>query len=388
MSLFKIVKHDTNSSARAGLLHTAHGTVRTPVFMPVGTQATVKTLSPKDLRDIGAGMILNNTYHLYLRPGAELIRKAGGLQKFSAWYGPILTDSGGYQVFSLSELNKITEKGLHFQSHIDGSRHFFSPEKVVEIQRDLGSDIMMVLDECAPYPCDWQYARKAHQLTVQWAERSLQAFLDHPERHGYPQMLFAIVQGSVYPDLRRQSAEALVQMDFPGYAIGGLSVGEPKSAMFEMTQVCSEILPPNKPRYLMGVGKPSDLLRGIELGIDMFDCIMPTRNGRNGTAFTTKGQIVIKNARFREDFSPLDERCDCYTCRTFTRAYLRHLFNAQEILALRLISLHNVHFYLRLMEAARRAILKNEFSSFKKQFLARYAANNSENEDADTDSES
>ncbi len=320
-------------------------------------------------------MILFNTYHLYLRPGSELIRQAGGVQKFSAWHGPVLTDSGGYQVFSLSELNKITEEGFHFQSHIDGSRHFFSPEKVVEIQRDLGSDIMMVLDECAPYPCDWAYARKAHLLTLKWAEQSQIAFLKHPPQHDYEQHQFAIVQGSVYADLRRQSAMALVEMNFPGYAIGGLSVGEPKSAMFEMTQLCCEILPTNKPRYLMGVGKPTDLLQGIELGIDMFDCIMPTRNGRNGTAFTSRGQIVIKNAKFRDDFTPLDEKCNCYTCRTFTRAYLRHLFNAQEILVLRLISLHNVYFYLRLMAAARRAIMKNDFLSFKKKFLSEYEEN-------------
>lgn len=378
MSFFRIVKYDKQTSARAGLLTTAHGTIHTPAFMPVGTQGTVKTLSPQDLYDIGAEMILFNTYHLYLRPGAELICRAGGVQKFSAWYRPVLTDSGGYQVFSLSELNKITEDGFHFRSHIDGSRHFFSPEKVVEIQRALGSDIMMVLDECAPYPCDWAYARKAHRLTLKWAEKSRKAFQQLPPRHGFEQKQFAIVQGSVYADLRRESAMALVEMDFPGYAIGGLSVGEPKSAMFEMTQLCTEILPPSKPRYLMGVGKPSDLLQGIELGIDMFDCIMPTRNGRNGTAFTYKGQIVIKNAKYREDFSPLDENCDCYTCKTFTRAYLRHLFQAQEILVLRLISLHNVYFYLRLMAAARRAIMKNDFLSFKKKFLSEYVDNESD----------
>lgn len=351
---------------------TSHGTIRTPVFMPVGTQATVKTLSPQDLHASRAQMILNNTYHLYLRPGAELIRKAGGVQRFSSWNGPVLTDSGGYQVFSLSKLNKITADGFQFRSHIDGSRHFFSPEKVVDIQRDLGSNILMVLDECAPYPCEYAYARKAHLLTLEWAKRSREAFQQIGERHGFQQEQFAIVQGSIYQDLRRESAQALVDMDFPGYAIGGLSVGESKSIMIEMTDVCTEILPPDKPRYLMGVGKPGDLLHGVELGIDMFDCIMPTRNGRNGTAFTSKGQIVIKNAKFREDFNPLDEGCDCYTCQTFTRAYLRHLFNAQEILVLRLISLHNVTFYIRLMEQTRQAIIKGEFLQFKKKFLKVY----------------
>jgi len=372
---FSIVRYDRSCQARAGLLHTAHGTIQTPIFMPVGTQASVKTLSPVDLNDAGAQIILNNTYHLYLRPGAELVRKAGGVQKFSAWNRPILTDSGGYQVFSLSELNRITPEGFHFRSHIDGSRHFFSPEKVVEIQRDLGSNIMMVLDECAPYPCDYRYALKAHQLTIDWARRSRDAFSEIGERHGFIQHQFAIVQGSVYADLRRQSAEALIAMDFPGYAIGGLSVGEPKQAMFEITGLVTALLPGNKPRYLMGVGKPEDLLEGIELGVDMFDCIMPTRNGRNGTAFTSGGQIVIKNAKFREQFAPLDEACNCYTCRTFTRAYLRHLFSAQEVLVLRLISLHNLHFYLGLMGRARQAILQGRYLEFKKDFLAHYHSN-------------
>ncbi|HNW60605.1 MAG TPA: tRNA guanosine(34) transglycosylase Tgt [bacterium] len=369
---FSIIRQDPGSGARAGVLRTAHGTVQTPIFMPVGTQATVKTLSPDELRRIKAQIILNNTYHLYLRPGAALVRAAGGLQKFSAWNRPILTDSGGYQVFSLSALNKITADGFHFRSHIDGSRHFFTPEKVVEIQRDLGSDIMMVLDECAPYPCDYRYATKAHRLTLEWARRSRISFAECGERHGFAQHQFAIVQGSVFPDLRRQNAEALVEMDFPGYAIGGLSVGEPKAAMYEMTSLVTALLPKNKPRYLMGVGKPEDILEGIERGIDMFDCIMPTRNGRNGTAFTSAGQIVIKNAKFREDFSPLDAECTCYTCRTFTRAYLRHLFNAQEVLVLRLVSLHNLTFYLRLVTRARQAILQGDFTGFKRQFLHTY----------------
>jgi len=366
---FRLLKTDRHSSARAGILHTGHGAIRTPVFMPVGTQASVKALSPLELQQIRSQIILGNTYHLYLRPGEELVRRAGGLQAFSSWRRPILTDSGGYQIFSLSELNKITSEGVHFRSHLDGSRHFFSPEKVVDIQRDLGSDIMMVLDECAPYPCDYAYAAKAHRLTLDWAQRSLAAFRQSRPRFDHAQYLFAIVQGSVYEDLRRESVHRLVDMDFPGYAIGGLSVGEPKQAMYEMTELCCRSLPPNKPRYLMGVGKPEDLLEGIERGIDMFDCIMPTRNGRNGTAFTSRGQIVIKTAKFREAVQPLDPECDCYTCRTFTRAYLRHLFQAEELLVLRLISLHNVYFYIRLMEAARQAIWQGRFRAFKKKTL-------------------
>ncbi len=372
---FRIVRRDKQSQARAGILKTAHGTIKTPVFMPVGTQATVKTLSPAELEKLGAQIILNNTYHLYLRPGHELIRLAGGLHKFSSWHRPILTDSGGYQVFSLAELNKITDDGLHFQSHLDGSRHFFTPEKVVQIQRDLGSDIMMVLDECAPYPCDHEYAKKSICLTTSWAKRSLEALLANLERHGYSQALFAIVQGSTYADLRRESAQALVEMDFPGYAIGGLSVGEPKSAMLEMTSLVTELLPQDKPRYLMGVGKPEDLLDGVERGVDMFDCIMPTRNGRNGTAFTSRGPIVIKNAKYREQFLPLDEECDCYTCKTFTRAYLRHLFQAEELLVLRLVSYHNLYFYMRLMERCRRAIIGGAFEEWKKEFLEKYFQN-------------
>ena len=369
---FRIVRKDKSTRARAGILQTAHGPIRTPVFMPVGTQATVKTISPNELVRLRAQIILNNTYHLYLRPGPELVHKAGGLQKFMSWNRPILTDSGGYQVFSLTELNKITSDGFHFQSHIDGSKHFFSPEKVVEIQRDLGSDIMMVLDECAPYPCDYSYAQKSNRLTIEWARRSLETYRNTEPRHGYDQLLFGIVQGSTYEDIRRQSAQALVDLDFPGYAIGGLSVGEPKPAMYEMTEVCPEILPENKPRYLMGVGKPDDLLEGVERGIDMFDCILPTRCGRNGTVFTSHGQIAIKNAKHREAFEPLDPECHCYTCRTFTRAYLRHLFMAKELLVLKLLSYHNLYFYIRLMEETRKAILHGRFAQWKKGFLEKY----------------
>lgn len=340
--------------------------------MPVGTQATVKTITPEELEQLRAQIILNNTYHLYLRPGHDLVKDAGGLHQFMAWHRPILTDSGGYQVFSLTELNKITADGFKFRSHVDGSKHFFSPEKVVEIQRDLGSDIMMVLDECAPYPCDYSYAKRSNKLTIEWAKKSIDTFKATQPRHGYEQALFAIVQGSTFADIRRESANALVEMEFPGYAIGGLSVGEPKPAMYDMTEVCTEILPEKKPRYLMGVGKPQDLLEGIERGIDMFDCILPTRNGRNGTVFTSHGPISIKNARHRDQFIPLDQECDCYTCRTFSRAYLRHLFQAKELLILKLLSYHNLHFYIRLMEKTRKAILQGQFSEWKKEFLEKY----------------
>lgn len=369
---FRIVRKDNLTRARAAVLQTAHGKIRTPVFMPVGTQATVKTITPEELEQFGAQIILNNTYHLYLRPGHELVKNAGGLHRFMAWHRPILTDSGGYQVFSLTELNKITADGFKFRSHVDGSKHFFSPEKVVEIQRNLGSDIMMVLDECAPYPCDYSYAKRSNKLTIEWAKKSINTFKATQPRHGYDQALFAIVQGSTFTDIRRESANALVEMEFPGYAIGGLSVGEPKPAMYDMTVVCTEILPENKPRYLMGVGKPQDLLEGIERGIDMFDCILPTRNGRNGTVFTSCGPVSIKNARHRNQFIPLDKECDCYTCRTFSRAYLRHLFQAKELLILKLLTYHNLHFYIRLMEKTRKAILQGKFSEWKKEFLEKY----------------
>jgi len=369
---FRLVKKDRDTAARAGLLDTDRGRVRTPVFMPVGTQASVKTLAPDELREIGTQIILSNTYHLYLRPGPGLVRRAGGVSAFSSWNGPVLTDSGGYQIFSLSELNQVEPEGLHFKSHLDGSRHFFSPEKVVEIQRDLGSDILMVLDECPPYPCEYGDARRSMQLTVDWAARSLAAYRANGERALNPGALFAILQGSVYPDLRRECAARLIEMDFPGYAIGGLSVGEPKSALLEMTRLSAELLPHDKPRYLMGVGKPEDLLDAISLGVDMFDCIMPTRNGRNGTAFTAEGPIVIKNAKYSSQFIPLDPECDCRTCRGFTRAYLRHLFQAGELLGLRLISLHNLAFYMRLCRQARSAIINNTFSQMKKEFYSRY----------------
>lgn len=340
--------------------------------MPVGTQGTVKTLSPAELEQISAQIILSNTYHLYLRPGQELIHQAGGLHRFMNWQRPILTDSGGYQVFSLAELNKVKIEGVRFQSHLDGSYHFFTPENVIEIQRNLGSDIMMVLDECTTYPCTLDQAIESNKITLNWAQRSLDAFLSTQPHYGYDQTLFAIVQGSTYEEVRRHSANALVELDFPGYAIGGLSVGEPKAAMFDMTRVCTEILPENKPRYLMGVGKPEDLVQAIELGVDMFDCVMPTRNARKGMVFTRNGPLVVKNATNKDDFSPIDHECQCYTCRNFTRAYIRHLFKAEEILGMRLTSLHNLYFYLELMNQARDAILADRYSIWKQEFLGRY----------------
>jgi len=375
--LFEIQKKENSSSARTGKLTLAHGVVETPIFMPVGTQGTVKTLSPDELEQIGAQIILGNTYHLYLRPGYELIHQAGGLHKFINWQRPILTDSGGYQVFSLAELNKVKQEGVRFQSHLDGSYHFFTPENVVEIQRNLGPDIMMVLDECTSYPCTFDEAHKSNELTIDWAKRSFEKFLSTNPLYGYDQTMFAIVQGSTYEQIRKQSATALAEMNFPGYAIGGLSVGEPKDTMFEMTAVCTDILPEDKPRYLMGVGKPEDLVEAIGLGVDMFDCVMPTRNGRKGSVFTRNGPVVVKNATYKDDFEPIDPECNCYTCRNFSRAYIRHLFKAEEILGMRLASLHNLYFYLELMQQAREAILSDRYSMWKKEFLTRYFSGNS-----------
>lgn len=373
---FTLQHKDPDTSARAGVLETAHGNIQTPVFMPVGTQASVKAISPRDLNEIGAQIILGNTYHLYLRPGHALIEEAGGLQKFNAWHKPILTDSGGFQVFSLADLNKVTEEGLKFQSHIDGSYHFFTPELVIDIQRSLGSDIMMAFDECSPYPCNRDQAIRAHEVTIKWAQRCMTTYQNIGPKHGYEQYLFGIVQGSVYEDIRRQSAAALVDLDFPGYAIGGLSVGEPKSAMYEMTELSASLLPEDKPRYLMGVGKPEDLVMGVGYGVDMFDCVMPTRNGRNGTVFTHNGTLVVKNAKFKNDFRPIEEGCDCYCCRNFTRSYVRHLFHAREILALQLASIHNLHFYIKLMNEAREAILNSNYSQWQKEFFKNYQSNN------------
>jgi len=348
-----------SGTARTGVIKTLHGTINTPVFMPVGTRATVKTLSPHDLTEIGAEIILGNTYHLYLRPGHELIRQAGGLHRFMSWDGPILTDSGGFQVMSLKGLRKITPEGVRFQSHIDGSHHFFSPEKVIEIQNDIGADIIMAFDECPPYPATKKYVAESLRITLDWAQRCKQA------HKNADQALFGIVQGGVYDDLRRESALKLMEMGFPGYAIGGLSVGEEKKDMLRITKNMNNILPPEKPRYLMGVGTPLDLVNNIENGIDMFDCVMPTRNARKGTLFTRKGKLIIKSAKYKNDFRPVDSECKCYTCRNFSRAYLRHLFSVDEILGMRLATIHSLYFYHELIKFAREAIKKNRYKEFK-----------------------
>lgn len=351
--------------ARAGAVRTGRGDIPTPIFMPVGTQGAVKAIEPRELEEAGARIILGNTYHLYLKPGTAIIEKAGGLHRFTGWERPILTDSGGYQVFSLSDLRGIDADGVNFKSHHDGSLHRFTPETVVDVQRSLGSDIMMVLDECAPYPCDEGYASRSNELTLRWAERCRIREGATSARYGSPQMLFGIVQGSVYPHVRERSAKALTAMDFDGYAIGGLSVGEPVGAMYSMTRLCTEILPAEKPRYLMGVGTPENILESIARGVDMFDCVLPTRNARNALFFTRMGKINIRNAACATDFSPVDAGCSCYTCRTFTRAYLRHLFKAREILALQLATIHNLSFYLWLTQSAREAILEDRFLSWK-----------------------
>ncbi|MBN1484814.1 MAG: tRNA guanosine(34) transglycosylase Tgt [Chloroflexia bacterium] len=352
--------------ARAGLLHTPHGDVPTPMFMPVGTQATVKTLSPDELHQLDAHIVLGNTYHLYLRPGADLVAELGGLHGFMRWERPILTDSGGFQVFSLADNRSIAEEGVTFRSHIDGSSHLFTPESVVAVEEQLGADIIMPLDECTPYPCPRDYAEEAMERTHRWAGRARAA------QHRTDQALFGIVQGSFYPDLRRRSAETLAGMDFPGYAIGGLSVGEPKDLMHEMLEHSIAPLPEERPRHLLGVGSPEDLLEGIERGVDMFDCVMPTRMARNGTLLVRSGRVNIRNAQYERDAGPVQEDCECYACRNFSRAYLRHLFRSREILGLRLATIHNLHFLLDLMGQARQHILAGSFARFKEQFLAGY----------------
>ncbi|MCK5145445.1 tRNA guanosine(34) transglycosylase Tgt [bacterium] len=369
---FKLLHQDKGTSARAGILNTAHGSIDTPIFMPVGTQGSVKAVSPDELEDLGAQIILGNTYHLYLRPGDELLKEFGGLHKFNNWKGPILTDSGGFQVFSLSDLRKIFEDGVRFQSHIDGSYHMFTPEKVMDIQRNIGSDIMMVFDECSAWPVDYDTAFQAHERTLRWARRCLDHFDSTECPHGYRQLLFGIMQGSTFEKIRKQSAAGLVEMNFDGYAIGGLAVGEPREILVEMTQFAANLLPVHRARYLMGVGKPEDILDAIEAGVDMFDCVIPTRNGRNGTVYTLDGKINIKNQRFRQDNNPIDPNCSCYACSNFSRAYIRHLHQAGEILALRLLSIHNLHFYLDLVKASRKAILEDRFFTFKKDFLKKY----------------
>jgi queuine tRNA-ribosyltransferase len=361
---FSVSAKDKNTRARSGLLKTPHGDVRTPVFMPVGTQGTVKTLTPHDLKELGSPMMLSNTYHLYLRPGHELIERFGGLHEFAKWDRPLLTDSGGYQVYSLGKLRKITEEGVRFQSHLDGSSHLFTPERAIEIQQALGADIIMAFDECTPYPATEQYTKDSMEMTHRWALRCKEAWT-----HTDSQTLFGIVQGGMFPELRKQSADALVDMDFPGYSIGGLSVGEDKQIMADMTDLCTERLPEDKPRYLMGVGTPRDILRAIGAGVDMFDCVIPTRNARNGTVFTSEGKVNIKNAKHVDDPQPLDSKCDCYTCTNFSRAYLSHLFRAGEVSILRLLTIHNLHFYLRMMEGAQKAIAENRYSEYDQAFF-------------------
>jgi queuine tRNA-ribosyltransferase len=359
----------SESTARAGKIETDHGVIETPVFMPVGTQGSVKAVEQRELADLGAQIILGNTYHLYLRPGIEVLKSMGGLHRFMSWERPILTDSGGYQVFSLSDLRQISEEGVTFKSHLDGSSHFFTPDKVVEIQRAIGSDIMMVLDECTPYPCDHNYAKLSNELTVRWAKRCQDGAQKMPAAYGHHQALFGIVQGSTYEDLRAESVKALVALNFEGYAIGGLAVGEPTESMYELVEFTAALLPNEKPRYLMGVGTPKNLLECIERGVDMFDCVLPTRNGRNAMLFTHHGRMNITNAQFKTDSNPVDEECECYGCRNFSRAYIRHLFQVKEILGLQLASIHNLTFYLWIMKEARRHILSNDFAFWKKAIL-------------------
>ena len=363
---FTVGHESSNTWARLGELRTPHGVIRTPVFMPVGTQATVKAMSPRELVEVGAEIVLANTYHLYLRPGHGLIDEAGGLHDFMAWNRSVLTDSGGFQVFSLGEMRKIAEEGVTFRSHLDGSSHFISPEVSMEIQMALGADIAMVFDECAPYPADYQYTKDSTEMTSRWARRCLAA---HTRED---QALFGIVQGGMYADLRKQSADDLVSLGFPGYGIGGLSVGEPKELMYELLEVTVPRLPTDKPRYLMGVGSPDCLLEGVMRGIDMFDCVLPTRIARHGSVFTRDGTLTVRNAAFSQDFAPLDPGCDCYTCQNFSRAYIRHLLRSGEILGVRLTTIHNLRFLLRLMEEIRVSIAENTLPQLRDSFMEQY----------------
>ena len=361
------IKHiDKQTGARYGILHTPHGDCEVPMFMPVGTLATVKTLSPEELKEMGAGTILGNTYHLSIRPGADIVAKAGGLHKFMNWDGPILTDSGGFQVFSLAENRKITEDGVEFKSHLNGDKLFFSPEVSIDIQEKLGSDIAMSFDECIPWPADYNYVKKSTERTLRWAKRGLDA---HKRED---QALFGIVQGGDYEDLRKMCAEELVKMDFPGYSIGGTSIGEPKDKFFEMVEYAIKYLPDNKPRYVMGIGSIDYILGSIARGVDMFDCVLPTRLARHGALMTSTGRVNIKNEKYKEDFTPLDSKCDCYCCKNYTKAYLRHLFICDETFGKRLMSIHNVRFLIRLVEDARKAIQEDRFGDFMKEKLAEF----------------
>ena len=363
---FEVIKDSKKTKARLGKLFTHHGVIETPVFMPVGTQATVKAMTPRELEDLDIQIILSNSYHLFLRPGHNLIAQAGGLHKFMDWKGAILTDSGGFQVFSLEKLNKINDEGVSFNSHIDGSKHFVSPEKAMEVQMALGADIAMAFDECTPYPAGKYQVEIAAQRTFQWAKRCKEV------HHGLNQSLFGIVQGGTFKDLRIENAKKLVELDFPGYAIGGLSVGEPKSLMYEILDCTVPCLPNNKPRYLMGVGAPQSILEGVTRGVDMFDCVLPTRNARNGSLFTSSGKLSITNAKYKDDFTPLDNKCKCYTCQNFTRAYLRHLYMSKEMLASTLGTIHNLYFMSFLMKSIRLALLEDRLLEFKEEFLSNF----------------
>ncbi|WP_411953538.1 tRNA guanosine(34) transglycosylase Tgt [Alkalibacillus sp. S2W] len=365
--LFKTCKQ---TGARLGRVHTPHGSFDTPTFMPVGTLATVKTMAPEELKSIGANIILSNTYHLWLRPGEDIVEEAGGLHQFMNWDGSILTDSGGFQVFSLSDMRQIEEEGVHFRNHISGAKLFLSPEKAMHIQNSLGSDIMMAFDECPPYPASYDYMKSSVERTSRWAERCLEAH-QKPSEQG----LFGIIQGGEYEELRKQSAKDLTSLDFPGYAIGGLSVGEPKDVMNRMLDYTTPLLPNNKPRYLMGVGSPDSLVDGAMRGVDMFDCVLPTRIARNGTCMTSNGRLTVRNAKYARDFTPIDENCDCYTCRNYTRAYIRHLIKANETLGIRLTTYHNLYFLVKLMDEVRNAIREDRLGDFRDAFFEQYGFN-------------
>ncbi len=367
---FELLHVCKQTGARRGRLHTPHGVIETPIFMPVGTQASVKTMSPDELKDCGAQIILSNTYHLHVRPGEDLIQRAGGLHRFMNWDRPILTDSGGFQVFSLASLRKVEERGVEFRSHLDGSRMFIGPEESIAIQQALGSDIMMQFDECSPYPCDYDRAKGAMHRTLRWLDRCMKA------KTSENQALFGIVQGAFYSDLRIECAKEMARLDLPGFGIGGLSVGEPKEVMYDMLEKMMPYMPENKPRYLMGVGSPDCLIEGVLRGVDMFDCVLATRVARNGTVFTHDGRLVVRNAKYAEDFTPLDPDCDCYACRNFTRGYIRHLFKAGEILALRLNSIHNIYFLTHMMTEIREAIEADALLDWANAFYARHGRGN------------
>lgn len=377
---FQLQKTDHRSKARTGLITTSHGNIQTPIFMPVGTQGTVKAINQEILKEeINAPVILGNTYHLYLRPGTEVLKNASGLHNFMNWDRNILTDSGGFQIFSLAELRKLKADGVEFSSHLDGSKHHFTPEKVIEIERIIGADIIMPLDECTPYPCDFDYATNSKELTSKWALKNKEAFSNSKPLYDHNQFLFGIVQGSIYKELREQSAKELMDIGFHGYSIGGLAVGEPAENMYEIVDFTTDILPSEKPRYLMGVGRPENILEAIERGIDMFDCVMPTRNARNAYLFTSEGIVTIRGASFKNDFTPIDEKCNCYTCKNHTKAYLRHLFNTKEILAYELATIHNLKFYLNLVSEARQRIEDGSFVEWKNKIINKLSKNILEN---------